>query len=53
MPQRSFGPEPVRFMVLAGLGLVVALGLASCSMPKLPSLGGAAGAASGDGLRRS
>ena len=30
-------------MVLAGLGLVVALGLAACSMPpKLPSLGGPA-----------
>ena len=73
MSRRSFCPEPVRFMALAGLGSIVALGLVACSMPgKLSALGNppdqhqdvtcdapntehtrrAAGAASGDGLRR-
>ena len=33
-------------------GAVLALGLTACSIPmKLPSLGGRAGATSGDGLR--
>jgi hypothetical protein len=43
VPRRSFSPEPVRLVVLTGLGAVLALGLAACSMPmKLPSLGGPA-----------